>query len=279
MHQAQATPREPTFDQSMHKPSSLYPSKRTRTDSGWDGQDSDRKVGQPSPGSASFLMNYQSERNKSQQQQLPTPTCGSPDTYSYRYTADHVDDRLPIREPLGHYACSENRGRTAHALASPGLGLPVSYEHQHSSQAHYPGQQRSDNDVRLSTGGRESVTMHSRSPSLTTGEERSQRAALVGRPDVLQPRFRSDSTRHSLLPAANSPSHRDGYPGMNHLGEAASFNPPSYPYSQNAFFVPSHYEYQNGKSRKRSNLPKQSTEIMKRWFGKAVTTAIQVESC
>ncbi|GAB7351519.1 hypothetical protein MBLNU459_g2160t2 [Dothideomycetes sp. NU459] len=39
----------------------------------------------------------------------------------------------------------------------------------------------------------------------------------------------------------------------------------SYPYAQ-SYFVPSHYEYQNGKSRKRSNLPKQSTEIMKKWF-------------
>lgn len=33
-----------------------------------------------------------------------------------------------------------------------------------------------------------------------------------------------------------------------------------------AFFMPSQYEYQHGKARKRSNLPKQSTEIMKTWF-------------
>lgn len=40
------------------------------------------------------------------------------------------------------------------------------------------------------------------------------------------------------------------------------------PYQSNvpAFFMPSNYEYQHGKARKRSNLPKQSTEIMKTWF-------------
>jgi len=39
-----------------------------------------------------------------------------------------------------------------------------------------------------------------------------------------------------------------------------------YDHVQSSFFVPNHYEYQHGKSRKRSNLPKQSTEIMKTWF-------------
>ncbi|KAK4544666.1 hypothetical protein LTR36_003915 [Oleoguttula mirabilis] len=35
--------------------------------------------------------------------------------------------------------------------------------------------------------------------------------------------------------------------------------------------MPSHYEYQHGKARKRSNLPKQSTEIMKTWFDQNIT--------
>lgn len=37
-----------------------------------------------------------------------------------------------------------------------------------------------------------------------------------------------------------------------------------------SYFVPNHYEYQQGKSRKRSNLPKQSTEIMKNWFDQVI---------
>ncbi|KAI7540616.1 hypothetical protein KC331_g9072 [Hortaea werneckii] len=32
------------------------------------------------------------------------------------------------------------------------------------------------------------------------------------------------------------------------------------------YFMQAHYEYSHGKTRKRSNLPKQSTEIMKTWF-------------
>lgn len=39
-----------------------------------------------------------------------------------------------------------------------------------------------------------------------------------------------------------------------------------YQEAQPTFFMPSHYDYQQGKTRKRSNLPKQSTEIMKTWF-------------
>lgn len=35
---------------------------------------------------------------------------------------------------------------------------------------------------------------------------------------------------------------------------------------QSQYFMQAHYEYQHGKTRKRSNLPKQSTEIMKTWF-------------
>lgn len=39
-----------------------------------------------------------------------------------------------------------------------------------------------------------------------------------------------------------------------------------YQEAQPTFFMPSHYDHQQGKTRKRSNLPKQSTEIMKTWF-------------
>ncbi|KAI7222682.1 hypothetical protein KC333_g956 [Hortaea werneckii] len=36
--------------------------------------------------------------------------------------------------------------------------------------------------------------------------------------------------------------------------------------SWSQYFMQAHYEYSHGKTRKRSNLPKQSTEIMKTWF-------------
>jgi hypothetical protein len=46
----------------------------------------------------------------------------------------------------------------------------------------------------------------------------------------------------------------------------ASLMPPYHSSRLPSHFVPNHYEYHGGKSRKRSNLPKQSTEVMKRWF-------------
>lgn len=51
----------------------------------------------------------------------------------------------------------------------------------------------------------------------------------------------------------------------------AGFNHAGFQDAQAAFFMPSHYDYQQGKTRKRSNLPKQSTEIMKTWFDQVRT--------
>ncbi|GAM82711.1 hypothetical protein ANO11243_006950 [Dothideomycetidae sp. 11243] len=73
------------------------------------------------------------------------------------------------------------------------------------------------------------------------------------------PHFRSYST--SGAPLAR-PNMVDGHAIMPHghaLGEASS--PPSSMYSR-----PTVYDYQLSKARKRSNLPKESTDIMKRWF-------------
>ncbi|KAK6439443.1 homeodomain superfamily [Oleoguttula sp. CCFEE 5521] len=74
-------------------------------------------------------------------------------------------------------------------------------------------------------------------------------------------RYAAESTQHlptrSVLPGREHDSH------MGLAGRAADIVAPD---QRAAFFMPSHYEYQQGKTRKRSNLPKQSTEIMKHWF-------------
>ena len=54
------------------------------------------------------------------------------------------------------------------------------------------------------------------------------------------------------------------------------FNRGGFQDAQASFFMPSHYDYQQGKTRKRSNLPKQSTEIMKTWFDQV---CIRENSC
>ncbi len=73
---------------------------------------------------------------------------------------------------------------------------------------------------------------------------------------VSSPSIPGCSERHSTC----RPTRDDVY-GWSDASEA-------YPESQSPYFVPNHYDYKHGKTRKRSNLPKQSTEIMKNWFDK-----------
>ena len=50
------------------------------------------------------------------------------------------------------------------------------------------------------------------------------------------------------------------------LPKEAHYGPYQSGGQQPSFFMPSQYDYRHGRARKRSNLPKQSTEIMKTWF-------------
>ena len=59
---------------------------------------------------------------------------------------------------------------------------------------------------------------------------------------------------------------KDHYMDRGRLHALDAYNRLGYEDAQPTFFMPSHYDYQQGKTRKRSNLPKQSTEIMKTWF-------------
>lgn len=56
---------------------------------------------------------------------------------------------------------------------------------------------------------------------------------------------------------------------------ASPFHASSYTPGHAPFFMSNHFEHQSGKARKRSNLPKQSTEIMKAWFDQVSAHSIQ----
>ncbi|KAJ9619917.1 homeodomain super [Taxawa tesnikishii (nom. ined.)] len=75
------------------------------------------------------------------------------------------------------------------------------------------------------------------------------------RPSLAPPEYHSEQygEKRPCYRRDAAPFHGDGFTTSSYYGHPT-------------FFVPTHYEHQNGKSRKRSNLPKQSTEIMKRWF-------------
>jgi len=94
------------------------------------------------------------------------------------------------------------------------------------------------------------------------------------------PHVRRPSYQHQPGVPLHMPPREEFGPRLNETGYRRSEYPPSqqaplfahgYEPAQSAYFMPSQYEYQHGKARKRSNLPKQSTEIMKTWFDQVST--------
>ena len=76
----------------------------------------------------------------------------------------------------------------------------------------------------------------------------------------------SRSPHYSLPMREDSGAPKDHYMDRSRMHAPEVYNRLGYEDAQPTFFMPSHYDYQQGKTRKRSNLPKQSTEIMKTWF-------------
>lgn len=213
-------------------------------------------------------MNSRQEDRSQPSLQLELPILGgaSPDRYRHRHPEAYMDSRARSHALMSQHASPESRGRSVHSQASPRLAPPQTYEVQGRNHAHYHALPRSESLRDLhSNNGYESALSRSSSISLT--EDSARRASGYGHPGVSHQAFQGDVRRHSMLPSAHSTGYPEEYATLTRPESHGGYNAPPYAYPQ-AFFVPSHYEYQNGKSRKRSNLPKQSTEIMKRWFGK-----------
>lgn len=230
----QPLPREPNYDQATYKPPALYPNKRTRTDSGWYGQGADRNAHEST--TLPHISTRPEDVTKPRQYDVPLSASASPPSYQYQ----HSDDG---RSRMSNHTSPEIQSRGAQR--QPGL-LP-----------------RPDSVKGFQTEGDRTLlyeplsATQSRSSSAQLQDEASYRASPYNDRGAAE-RYPVEPQRQAYPPVS---SFAKDYPPTNHEGHGG----PTYPYSP-AFFVPSHYEYQNGKSRKRSNLPKQSTEIMKRWF-------------
>ncbi|KAK6442793.1 homeodomain superfamily [Oleoguttula sp. CCFEE 5521] len=89
----------------------------------------------------------------------------------------------------------------------------------------------------------------------------------LGGPYCVAPYF-LDHDRYPAERAQNLPTRSllSGRQHEAHIEIAGGAMDTTLPDRRAAFFMSSHYEYQQGKTRKRSNLPKQSTESMKHWF-------------
>ncbi|KAI4745196.1 hypothetical protein E4T50_04437 [Aureobasidium sp. EXF-12298] len=227
-------PREPIYDhQPTYKPAALYPNKRTRTDSGWDARTPERTFSDSAPTSLPYMPARHEETRPRSQFDLPTPSSRSPVIHS-------------------HHASPDLRGQRA--------DLPRTYPS--------PALPRSDayatSDPMLTARNRSS--MYSNASSVSQDEDMRRHSGYGEyQPQPARDRYAVEPPRQSYMPVAPTNMHREEYPPGARLDVPQAYGNAPYPYSH-AFFVPSHYEYQNGKSRKRSNLPKQSTEIMKRWF-------------
>lgn len=210
------------------------------------------------------MNSHQHDRLRAQHQyELPTLNGGAPEAYRHRHSDIHLEQRSMIHEPLSHHTSPESRGRSVHLMASPRLTRQHTLEAQSRDGLQFQSVHRPESSRDIHMEGTSHSVTHSRSPSISMIEDGTRRASLFTPSGVSPHAYGLDGRRPTLLPAGHSSGYREDYPGPH------GYNGPPYPYAQ-AFFVPSHYEYQNGKSRKRSNLPKQSTEIMKRWFGKRV---------
>ncbi|OBW66600.1 MAG: Uncharacterized protein AUREO_033310 [Aureobasidium pullulans] len=233
-HSLQPLPREPIYDhQPTYKPASLYPNKRTRTDSGWDARTPERTFTETAPKNLPYMPTRHEDTRPRSQYDLPTPSSRSPVIHSH-----HASPDLRVQ-------------RTDLPRTYPSPALPRSDV--------YP-----TSDPMLTARNRSS--MYSNASSVSQDDDMRRHSGYGEyQPQPSRERYAVEPPRQSYMsvPANNMP--REEYPPVARLDVPQAYGNAPYPYSH-AFFVPSHYEYQNGKSRKRSNLPKQSTEIMKRWF-------------
>jgi hypothetical protein len=87
------------------------------------------------------------------------------------------------------------------------------------------------------------------------------------------PKHQHTATYYDSRPEYTAPNPVAGYeqPRYAHDGVGPGYGRSAIAESQASFFMSSHYDYSQGKTRKRSNLPKQSTEIMKNWFDQVST--------
>lgn len=232
----QPLPREPNYDQATYKPPALYPNKRSRTDSGWYNQGSDRDGRDPPSTTLVHMPARPEEATQPRQYDVRPSTSASPPSYRHQLS---------------------NNGRN-------NLSNDTSPELLSRGAQRQPGMLPRPDSVKTSQPDGDRALLYeplsatqSRSPSAHLQDETSYKPSPYS-DRGLGERYPIESQRQTYPPVSNftkefTPASHDGRGG------------PAYAYSQ-AFFVPSHYEFQNGKSRKRSNLPKQSTEIMKRWF-------------
>lgn len=266
----QPSPREPSYTALTYKPPALYPNKKQRTESALNSAPA--HLG-PSGFNSSF----------------PPSTTLEPRPYS---SSLRTQVQFP---PLSAPVTRINTCRPSDTAISPPWGVQYSVHAQQASSSTDPptGHYRTPERTPTSSIVEPSFPRtNAFAGAVQDPFAREMRESFARSGDHLASR-RSSTSNYSIYPsrpydrepprgmpyqqgARHSIAVRGGYADAHENGRydrpdemTRSMNAyGSTPCQSNmpAFFMPSHYEYQHGKARKRSNLPKQSTEIMKTWF-------------
>ncbi|KAK5170290.1 homeodomain superfamily [Saxophila tyrrhenica] len=188
----------------------------------------------------------------------PVAPITNPYTFSMHGPPSASWEQSPVDGYGNHFYRDgrEGRRRSSHQITRIGPS-------QHSTSS---STRPSPHPDRMPTGMPSSVPFSPRAPHAGSysrpyhGEERHERRRS----------FRMDPEAGQMsLPSAPKRYERASVPrGDREDIYGWSEMPDMHPDPHSGYFVPNHYDFKQGKTRKRSNLPKQSTEVMKNWFDK-----------
>ncbi|RMY25009.1 hypothetical protein D0866_11234 [Hortaea werneckii] len=242
----QPRPCEPAYTTSTYKPPSLYPSKKQRTEPLPECYPLTR------PGTMSPSRTASCSRH-------PGYACPADGSHCFSSAGDDMraPRRLSVQQPP--HIPSHPFGPSMTPEKCPGLvsrepsidgtrsGRIQMFKPVHVASSH-------DHDVHDLSVHR---TMNAGFPSPHEANDDDPRSRTLPYHAQFTPRESHGSGIDNTRLAK-----RDCWPAP----QASSSPYGGYESPQSQYFMQAHYEYSHGKTRKRSNLPKQSTEIMKTWF-------------
>ncbi|KAK5732144.1 homeodomain superfamily [Elasticomyces elasticus] len=259
----QPGPREPAYTAATYKPLSLYPHKKARTG--------------PYPESASTYSDASrcSSPGPMRISHGPSAYDGRPDERrivpdTRSYSNAQADRRLSVQRPFdpSHNACGPPghshhdecyAGRVQHYRTPDQTPTATSLNHEFPALGLYTSSRENDYRRRGSDISTVEGSMRGYSSELSR-EQHNQHMTYppVGRSRTMQ------------VDSHGPYQEQDRGQRQGHL-PLPSYHRSPYGSTDPSYFMPSQYDHQKGKARKRSNLPKQSTEIMKTWFDRNIT--------
>lgn len=266
----QPSPREPSYTAMTYKPPALYPNKKQRTEpalnsapphlgsNGLKASFPPSATLEPRPYSSSLRPHVQFPPLSAPVDRLSTRRPSIPATsppWGAQYPIQAQQPSSSIDAPASHYQTPEQTPTSSMAEPSftrmSAFAGPVRdpFAREMRESFGHPGDRPSSRRGSTISYGLYASRPHDREAPRAMSYQQGARHSIPVRGGY------ADAHEHA----------RYGRPDeltrpMNGYGQ------PPYQGNMPAFFMPSHYEYQHGKARKRSNLPKQSTEIMKTWF-------------